>query len=51
MVFTPTPAAEGLKYPVVEFTPGPEYIPPTGTPPLSLMGWAVIVVIVSKQEE
>jgi hypothetical protein len=44
------PAAAGVKMPVSELTPGPEYVPPNGIPPLSLIGFALIVVIVSKHE-
>ena len=51
MVFTPVPATEGLKYPVNELTPGPEYVPPRGMPPLSLKGWALRLVTVSWQTE
>ncbi len=32
MVWLPTPAADGLKLPLA--TPGPEYVPPPGLPPL-----------------
>ena len=39
-----------MKVLVIEFTPGPEKVPPNGIPPLSLMGFALIVVIVSKQD-
>ena len=49
MVLVPTPARAGLKYPVPELTPGPEYMPPNGIPPLSLIGFAFSVVMVSKQ--
>ena len=49
MVFVPVPAVAGLKNPVIELTPGPEYIPPSGIPPLSLMGFAFVEVMVSKQ--
>ena len=48
MVFVPTPAIDGVKIPVPELTPGPEYTPPIGTPPLSLNAAALIVVILSK---
>jgi hypothetical protein len=51
MGFTPVPATEGLKYPVNEFTPGPEYVPPRGMPPFSLNGWALRLVTVSWQTE
>ena len=51
IVFVPIPAAEGVNTPVAEFTPGPEYVPFKGIPPFSLMGFALIVVSVSKQEE
>jgi hypothetical protein len=44
------PAVAGVKIPVRELTPGPEYVPPNGIPPLSLIGLALMVVIVSKQE-
>ena len=30
-------------------TPAPVYVPPSGIPPLSLNGWAVVVVMESKQ--
>ena len=50
MVFVPTPAVAGVKIPVRELTPGPEYVPPNGIPPLSLIGFAFTAVIVSKQE-
>ena len=50
IIFVPVPAREGVKMPVNEFTPGPEKVPPNGIPPLSLMGFALIVVIVSKQD-
>src|ERR1035438_4027091 len=43
----PMPAIAGLKIPPV--TPAPEYVPPSGMPPLSLKGLALVVVIVSKQ--
>jgi hypothetical protein len=46
----PVPAIEGVKTLEIEFTPEPEYVPPNGIPPLSLIGLALIVVIVSKQE-
>ena len=49
MVFVPNPARDGVKTPVIEFTPGPEYVPPSGIPSLSFMGLALSVVIVSKQ--
>jgi hypothetical protein len=51
MVLVPVPAVDGVKMPVSEFTPGPEYVPPRGIPPLRRIGLAVIVVIVSKQVE
>ena len=41
------PAMAGWKIPLP--TPAPEYVPPSGIPPLSLNGWAVVVVIESKQ--
>jgi hypothetical protein len=44
------PAVAGVKIPVRELTPGPEYVPPNGIPPLSLIGFALTVVIVSKHE-
>ena len=46
----PTPASAGVKTPVNELTPGPEYVPPNGIPPLNLIGLALIVVMVSKHE-
>ena len=49
MVWVPGPAADGVKMPVVELTPGPEYVPPRGNPPLSRKGLALTVVMVSKQ--
>lgn len=49
MIFVPTPATAGVKVPVPEFTPGPEYVPPSGIPPFNLMGFALTVVMVSKQ--
>ena len=49
MVILPTPAKEGVNNPFSEFTPGPEYVPFSGIPPLSLNGLALRVVIVSKQ--
>ena len=49
MVFVPMPADEGVNTPADEFTPGPEYTPPNGTPPLSLKAAALIVVMLSKQ--
>jgi hypothetical protein len=50
MILVPVPAVDGVKTPVGEFTPGPEYIPPNGMPPLSLKGFAFTDVIVSKQD-
>jgi hypothetical protein len=42
-VITWTPAPEeGLKKPVEELTPVPEYTPPAGVPPVSAKGAAVI---------
>ena len=35
--------------PDTEFTPGPEYVPPRGMPPLSFIGLALTVVMLSKQ--
>ena len=49
MVFVPMPAVEGVKVLVPEFTPGPEYVPPNGIPPLSMKGVAETMVILSKQ--
>jgi hypothetical protein len=49
MVFKPVPAADGVNTPVTGFTPGPEKVPPSGIPPFSLYGLALIVVTVSKQ--
>ena len=39
-----------MKTLVIELTPGPEYVPPRGIQPLSLMGLALMVVMVSKHE-
>ena len=50
IVCVPTPASAGVKTPVNELTPGPEYVPPNGIPPLSFIGFALIVVMVSKHE-
>ena len=50
IVFAPVPAADGVKIPVSELTPGPEYVPPKGIPPFNLIGLAMIEVIVSKQD-
>src|ERR1039457_766114 len=48
MVCRPAPAIPGKKLPAL--TPTPIYVPPNGIPPLSLIGWAFVVVTGSQHE-